>query len=314
MSTTQQITKLTETELRNNIPFQASWHQEYNDSAYIFIGNLPQPFTEEQILTVFSQFGVPTEIKLVRDRETQESKRFAFLKYEDQLSTVLAVDNLNGITLQDRTIRVDHCYYKVQLDDDGNEILNEFDRRIRNEMLKDFVNYEGDAAKESTAGSNTVDQKHRITDKDHRSNRSERNDSSRSRHGHRHKEYNRDRSRERRYHSSSRSDRERHHHGHSHRSSRKSSEVSSDRYKEERSKDRYKEERSKDRYKEERSKYESHHRHRSGSHKDRSKKSDNENHETSTRRDGESDTKNREETEVETTREKNSDNGADLAW
>jgi len=33
---------------------------------------------------------------------------FCFLCYEDQRSTVLAVDNLNGIKILDRTLRVDH--------------------------------------------------------------------------------------------------------------------------------------------------------------------------------------------------------------
>lgn len=36
-------------------------------------------------------------INLVRDKKTGKSKGFAFLCYEDQRSTILAVDNLNGI-------------------------------------------------------------------------------------------------------------------------------------------------------------------------------------------------------------------------
>ncbi|KAF2352068.1 RNA recognition motif domain [Trinorchestia longiramus] len=45
---------------------------------------------------------------LVRDKKTGKSKGFAFLCYENQLSTVLSVDNLNSIKLCGRTIRVDH--------------------------------------------------------------------------------------------------------------------------------------------------------------------------------------------------------------
>lgn len=33
---------------------------------------------------------------------------FCFIKYENQRSTILAVDNFNGIELLGRTIRVDH--------------------------------------------------------------------------------------------------------------------------------------------------------------------------------------------------------------
>jgi len=43
-----------------------------------------------------------------RDRETGKPKGFCFLKYDDQRSTVLAVDNFNGAQLLGRTLRVDH--------------------------------------------------------------------------------------------------------------------------------------------------------------------------------------------------------------
>ena len=45
---------------------------------------------------------------MARDQKTGKSKGFAFLAYEDQRSTVLAVDNLNGIELCGRMILVDH--------------------------------------------------------------------------------------------------------------------------------------------------------------------------------------------------------------
>lgn len=63
---------------------------------------------EGDIRVVFSQYGTVTEINLVRDQETGSSRGFAFLRYADQRSTVLAVDNLNGITLGQRTLQVDH--------------------------------------------------------------------------------------------------------------------------------------------------------------------------------------------------------------
>jgi RNA-binding motif X-linked protein 2 len=48
------------------------------------------------------------DINMPRDKQTGKSRGFAFLMYEDQRSTVLAVDNLNGAKVLDRTIRVDH--------------------------------------------------------------------------------------------------------------------------------------------------------------------------------------------------------------
>ena len=54
------------------------------------------------------------DCRLARDKKTGKPRGFAFLAYEDQRSTVLAVDNLNGIELCGRTIMVDHVkQYKI---------------------------------------------------------------------------------------------------------------------------------------------------------------------------------------------------------
>ena len=43
-----------------------------------------------------------------RDKQTGKSRGFAFLAYADQRSTDLAVDNLNGYSIDGRIIGVDH--------------------------------------------------------------------------------------------------------------------------------------------------------------------------------------------------------------
>lgn len=91
----------------------ASWHTDYRDTAYIYIGGLPFELTEGDVVNVFSQFGEPVHVSLVRDKDTGKSKGFAFLKYEDQRSTDLAVDNLGGVTVLGRVLKVDHTRYKL---------------------------------------------------------------------------------------------------------------------------------------------------------------------------------------------------------
>lgn len=54
------------------------------------------------------RYGEIVDVNLPRDKETGKTKGFGFLMYEDQRSTILAVDNLNGATVLDRTLRVDH--------------------------------------------------------------------------------------------------------------------------------------------------------------------------------------------------------------
>ena len=61
-------------------------------------------------------------MNLIRDKDTGKSKGFAFLKYEDQRSTDLAVDNLGGATVLGRVLKVDHTRYK-QRDDEVEETI-----------------------------------------------------------------------------------------------------------------------------------------------------------------------------------------------
>lgn len=108
MNVIKEIQRMNQQELDGNVSFEASWHQKYKSSAWIYIGGLYETLSEGDILCVFSQVGEIEDIHLIRDVETGKSKGFAFLKYHDQKSTVLAIDNFNGCSLLDRLLRVDH--------------------------------------------------------------------------------------------------------------------------------------------------------------------------------------------------------------
>ncbi|OEL25030.1 Zinc finger CCCH domain-containing protein 25 [Dichanthelium oligosanthes] len=100
----------------------ASWHAKFKDSAYVFVGGVPFDLTEGDLLAVFAQYGEVVDVNLVRDKGTGKSKGFAFLAYEDQRSTILAVDNLNGAKVLGRIIRVDHVSkYKKKEEEDEEE-------------------------------------------------------------------------------------------------------------------------------------------------------------------------------------------------
>lgn len=42
------------------------------------------------------RYGELVDVRLMRDKKTGKSRGFAFVAYEDQRSTILAVDNFNG--------------------------------------------------------------------------------------------------------------------------------------------------------------------------------------------------------------------------
>ncbi len=108
MSSIHRIQRLNESELESLTPASASWHSDYAASAWIYAGSIPFDLTEGDILAIFSQFGEINQINLIRHQDTGKSKGYAFLKYEDQRSTVLAVDNLSGAEVLGRKLQVDH--------------------------------------------------------------------------------------------------------------------------------------------------------------------------------------------------------------
>ncbi|CAI7648659.1 unnamed protein product [Penicillium manginii] len=138
MNSIREVQKLNKLELENAVPPEASWHADYRDTAYIYIGGLPFDLSEGDIVTIFSQYGEPVNINLVRDKETGKSRGFAFLKYEDQRSTDLAVDNMGGATVMGRMLRVDHTRYKKRDDDEeGDNVAKLMGDAVIDESKKD---------------------------------------------------------------------------------------------------------------------------------------------------------------------------------
>ena len=56
MSKINEITKLNQSELENDIPFEQSWHQTYKDCPWIFFGGLSTVLSEGDIICMFSQY------------------------------------------------------------------------------------------------------------------------------------------------------------------------------------------------------------------------------------------------------------------
>ena len=82
-------------------------------------------------------------IKLHRDKDTGKSKGFAFMRYEDPKSCILAVDNFNGASILNRKISVNHVKdYKhpEEMDlvaDQGRDSSSEDEKTKRDRRKKD---------------------------------------------------------------------------------------------------------------------------------------------------------------------------------
>ena len=144
ISKIKQIQRLNEQELKYNISETASWHYKYRDSSYIYISGFPKEVTEGDLVIVFSQYGEIIDCRIVRDKETGKSKGFCYICYEDQRSTILAVDNLNGIKIGGKLILVDHVeeyrlpkeFEQSESEEENNYLENKFEKRSENSNKK----------------------------------------------------------------------------------------------------------------------------------------------------------------------------------
>ncbi len=72
----------------------------------IYVGNLPYSATEEDVTDLFAEYGPVDRVKIITDRETGQSKGFAFVTLGDQSQLNAAIEALNEQDFQGRSLRV----------------------------------------------------------------------------------------------------------------------------------------------------------------------------------------------------------------
>lgn len=78
----------------------------------IYVGNLKFQTTEEELSTLFAQYGDVHNVKLIKDRQTGRPKGFGFVEMEDSVAAS-AIEALNGIEFGGRTIKVNEAKEKT---------------------------------------------------------------------------------------------------------------------------------------------------------------------------------------------------------
>ena len=72
----------------------------------IYVGNLSYDTTEDDLRTLFAQAGTVTSVALIKDRDTGQSKGFAFVEMSNQSEAEKAIQTFNGYTLSNRPLKV----------------------------------------------------------------------------------------------------------------------------------------------------------------------------------------------------------------
>ena len=72
----------------------------------LYVGNLSYTTTEEDLRTLFSQAGTVASVAVIKDRDSGQSKGFAFVEMSTQAEAEKAIAQFNAKDFQDRALTV----------------------------------------------------------------------------------------------------------------------------------------------------------------------------------------------------------------
>jgi len=79
----------------------------------IYAGNLPHETTEDELRQAFAEFGQVTEVRLIMDKFSGESKGFGFVEMPSKAEAEKAIEAMNGKDFMGRTLNVNEARPKI---------------------------------------------------------------------------------------------------------------------------------------------------------------------------------------------------------
>ncbi len=73
----------------------------------LYIGNLPKTTTQAELSTLFAQAGEVTMTDIITDRNSGESKGYAFVTMSTQSEAEKAIHMFNAYSMNERELKVD---------------------------------------------------------------------------------------------------------------------------------------------------------------------------------------------------------------
>ena len=75
----------------------------------IYVGNLSYNSSEDDLRQAFAEFGAVSEVNLIKDKFTGESKGFAFVEMASNSEAEAAIQGLNDKQLGGRNLKVNQA-------------------------------------------------------------------------------------------------------------------------------------------------------------------------------------------------------------
>ena len=85
----------------------------------LYVGNLPYSVNQQSLQDTFSECGTVESVDVIMDRDTGQSKGFAFVEMSSDSEAQKAIQELNGSSLDGREIKVNEAKPKAPRDNRG---------------------------------------------------------------------------------------------------------------------------------------------------------------------------------------------------
>jgi RNA recognition motif-containing protein len=87
----------------------------------LYVGNLAYTTTVDDLRILFAQAGSIHSIDLIKDRDTGESKGFAFVTMSTQADAAKAIGMFNDFTMQNREMKVNAAKTREERGEGGSQ-------------------------------------------------------------------------------------------------------------------------------------------------------------------------------------------------
>ncbi len=75
----------------------------------LYVGNLPDSATEQDLSDKFAAYGTVKSVKLITDSYSGRGKVFCFIEMMSEVEAHAAIDNLNGTNYEGRPMKVNEA-------------------------------------------------------------------------------------------------------------------------------------------------------------------------------------------------------------
>ena len=75
----------------------------------IYVGNLDFRVSEDDLKEIFEEYGTVSSVKIISDKFSGRSKGFGFVDMDNLDEAKKAIEELNGSTLENRTMTVNEA-------------------------------------------------------------------------------------------------------------------------------------------------------------------------------------------------------------